>query len=31
MQPKGLNKQSDIEILSDSYNPIIKHIISDYY
>jgi len=31
MQPKGLNKQSDTEILSDSYIPIINHIISDQH
>jgi len=29
MQTKGINKQSDTEILSDSYTPIINHIITD--
>jgi len=30
-QSNGLNKQSDTEILSDSYNPIIQHLKSDYH
>jgi len=29
LQPRGLNKQNDTEMLSDSYNPIIKYLISD--
>jgi len=28
-QSNELNKQSDTEILSDSYNPIIQHLKSD--
>jgi len=30
-QSRGLNKQSDTEMLSDSYNPIIQHVKSDYH
>jgi len=31
MQSHGINKQSDTEILSDSYAPIIQHLKRDYH